>query len=57
MYSFATYDSGDPFYSTKPKPLVNTNPNYTVTNQNNRINPLPTSLYKPLNGTTSLPNM
>ena len=57
MYSFATYDSGDPFYSTKPKPLVNTNPNYTVTNQNNRINPLPTSLYKPLNGTTSFPNM
>ena len=57
MYSFATYDSGDPFYSTKPKPLINTNLNYTVTNQNNKINPLPTSLYKPLNATTSLPNM
>ena len=57
MYSFATYDSGDPFYSTKPKPLLNTNPNYTITNQNNKINPLPTSLYKPLNATTSLPNM
>ena len=55
MYSFATYDSGDPFYSTKPKPLINTN--YTLTNQNNKIYPLPTSLYKPLNATSSLPNM
>ena len=57
MYSFGTWNSGDPFLKSKQKPTLNLNPNYTVTNPNNRITQLPTSIYKPFNYTASQPNM